>query len=157
MLPRFVIPSAAEGSFSFPVSVFLRKAVCMKHCTPKSHEVRCFPFPASLTAFPDRERKRFLAFARNDDTGKRLCYREGGFPLLPLEGGAPKGRRLDGDSGMKESEEMHLKSTINESTRAPLRGPPSPMGKVPQRGGWRSRCHNPEPLNLSTTLYICIK
>ena len=24
--PRFVIPSAAEGSFSFPVSVFLRKA-----------------------------------------------------------------------------------------------------------------------------------
>ena len=28
---RFVIPSAAEGSFSFPSSVFLRKAVCMKH------------------------------------------------------------------------------------------------------------------------------
>ena len=29
-----------------------------------------------------------------------------GCSLLPLEGGAPKGRRLDGDSGMKESEEM---------------------------------------------------
>ena len=33
-----------------------------------------------------------------------------------MEGGAPKGRRLDGDGGMKESEKMHLKSTINEST-----------------------------------------
>ena len=43
-----------------------------------------------------------------------------GHSLLPMEGGAPKGRRLDGDSGMKESEEMHLKSTINENTRAPL-------------------------------------
>ena len=49
-LSRFVIPSAAEGSFSFPISVFLRKAVCMKHRTPKSHEA-CFPFPALLTAF----------------------------------------------------------------------------------------------------------
>ena len=39
-----------------------------------------------------------------------------GYSLLPMEGGAPKGRRLDGDSGMKESEEMQLKSTINEST-----------------------------------------
>ena len=93
-LSRFVIPSAAEGSFSFPVSVFLRKAVCMKHRTPQSHEARCFPFTASLTAFPNRERKRFLAFARNDDAGKRLCYREGG---------APKGRRLDGDSGISET------------------------------------------------------
>ncbi len=27
-----------------------------------------------------------------------------GYSLLPMEGGAPKGRRLDGESGMKESE-----------------------------------------------------
>ena len=39
-----------------------------------------------------------------------------GRSLLPMEGGAPKGRRLDGESGMKESEEMRLKSTIYEST-----------------------------------------
>ena len=39
-----------------------------------------------------------------------------GHILLPMEGGAPKGRRLDGGSGMKESEEMRLKSTIYEST-----------------------------------------
>ena len=33
-----------------------------------------------------------------------------------MEGGAPKGRRLDGDGGMKKSGEMHLKQAINEST-----------------------------------------
>ena len=33
-----------------------------------------------------------------------------------MEGGAPKGRRLDGESGMKKSGEMRLKSTIYEST-----------------------------------------
>ena len=42
-----------------------------------------------------------------------------GHSLLPMEGGAPKGRRLEGESGMKESEEMHLKLTIYESTAIP--------------------------------------
>ena len=69
-----------------------------------------YPLPSQL--LPDRERKRFLAFARNDDTKKRhstsfprkgtprrRCARNGSpiptaFSLLPLEGGAPKGRRL---------------------------------------------------------------
>ena len=86
-LSRFVIPSAAEGSFSFPVSVFLRNAVCMRRRTPKSHEARCFPFTASLTAFPDRERKRFLAFARNDDAGKAT------FSYLPPSGGRRESAR----------------------------------------------------------------
>ena len=82
-LSRFVIPSAAEGSFSFPISVFLCNAVCMKHRAPKSHKARFFPFPASLTASPDRERKRFLAFARNDNMGgRRLGYREVAFSFL---------------------------------------------------------------------------
>ena len=39
-----------------------------------------------------------------------------GYSLLPLEGGAPKGRRLDGGNGMKERGGMRLKSTIYEST-----------------------------------------
>ena len=39
-----------------------------------------------------------------------------GRSLLPMEGGAPKGRRLDGGSGMKKSEEDHLRATIHEST-----------------------------------------
>ena len=60
-----------------------------------------------------------------------------GRSLLPMEGGAPKGRRLDGDSGMKESEEMHLKSTINESTRAPPKkeaNPASLRSEAPSKG-----------------------
>ena len=43
-----------------------------------------------------------------------------GRSLLPMEGGAPKGRRLDGESGMKKSGGDHLKQAIYESTRAPL-------------------------------------
>ena len=50
-----------------------------------------------------------------------------GHSLLPMEGGAPKGRRLDGGSGMKESEEMHLKSTINESTLSTADAVPLPQ------------------------------
>ena len=57
-----------------------------------------------------------------------------GHSLLPMEGGAPKGRRLDGESGMKESGKDRLKCAVNESTRAPLRGLPSPMGKAKRRG-----------------------
>ena len=69
--PLIVIPSAAEGSFSFPVSVFLRNAVCMKHRVPTSQRVRCFPLSVILASFPDRKRKGSLASARNDDTGAR--------------------------------------------------------------------------------------
>ena len=49
--PRFVIPSAAEGSFSFPVSVFFHNAVCMKHRPSDSLGARCFPLTAILTSF----------------------------------------------------------------------------------------------------------
>ena len=59
--------------------------------TPKPQAVWSTGFPARR--YPHiflscRERKRFLAFARNDDAGEEL------HSLLPLEGGAPKGRRL---------------------------------------------------------------
>ena len=50
-----------------------------------------------------------------------------GHSLLPMEGGAPKGRRLDGDSGVKKSEEMRLKSTINESTLSTADAVPLPQ------------------------------
>ena len=72
----------------------------------KSYEVRCLPLSHifCLTSVQGR----FLDFARNDDTGKALgvgqrysCFatfsmerRILDFSLLPLEGGAPKGRRL---------------------------------------------------------------
>ena len=35
--------------------------------------------------------------------------------LLPMEGGAPKGRRLDGENGMKESGKDRLKCVVYES------------------------------------------
>ena len=50
--------------------------------------------------------------------------------LLPMEGGAPKGRRLDGGSGMKKIGGDRLKYAVYESTRAPLRGPPSQWGRL---------------------------
>ena len=53
-----------------------------------------------------------------------------GHSLLPMEGGAPKGRRLDGGSGMKKSGKDRHKCVVYESTRAPLHGPPFPMGKA---------------------------
>ena len=62
--PRIVIPSAAEGSFSFPVSLSLRNAVCMKHRDPTSHGVRCFPLSAVLT-FPDRSRMKKISRFRS--------------------------------------------------------------------------------------------
>ena len=60
--PRIVIPSAAEGSFSFPVSLFLRNAVCMKHRDPTSHGVRCFPLSAVLPCLDQSQTKKISRF-----------------------------------------------------------------------------------------------
>ena len=46
-----------------------------------------------------------------------------------MEGGVPKGRRLDGESGMKESEGDRLKSTIYESTLSTAARSPFPNGE----------------------------
>mgnify|MGYP007077996960 CR=1 FL=1 len=57
-----------------------------------------------------------------------------GDSLLPTEGGAPKGRRLDGESGMKKSGERS--SQVRRLREHPIhrwRGPPSPMGKAKRR------------------------
>ena len=81
----------------------------MKHRSSWAQGAEGFPLPAPLTFFLDRERKRFLAFARNDECGEAaFSYRkpsscgarEAAFSLLPMEGGAPKGLRL-ASSGMK--------------------------------------------------------
>ncbi len=57
-----------------------------------------------------------------------------GHSLLPMEGGAPKGRRLDGGSGMKKGGEIVSSVPFYESTLSTARGPPSPMGKATKRG-----------------------
>ena len=52
-----------------------------------------------------------------------------GRSLLPMEGGVPKGRRLDGGSGMKESEEDRLKCVVYESTLSTAARSPFPNGE----------------------------
>ena len=52
-----------------------------------------------------------------------------GHSLLPMEGGAPKGRRLDGGSGMKESEEDRHKCVVYESTLSTAARSPFPKGE----------------------------
>ena len=50
-----------------------------------------------------------------------------GRSLLPMEGGAPKGRRLDGDGGVKKSEEERLKYAVCESTLSTADAVPLPQ------------------------------
>ena len=52
-----------------------------------------------------------------------------GYSLLPMEGGAPKGRRLDGDSGMKKSGKDRLKCVVYESTLSTAARSPFPNGE----------------------------
>ena len=87
--------------------------------------------------FPSWERQRGGGFAAQKGSQPRLAalgspfQRKGlAWTLPPMEGGAPKGRRLDGGSGMKKIGGDRLKCVVYESTRAPLRGPPSPRGKA---------------------------
>ena len=101
-------------------------------------------------AFPNREGKEEAASppkkeanpaslrsaAPSKGRGSRGCS------LLPLEGGAPKGRRLDGDGGVKKSEEMCLKSTIYESTLSTAARSPFPKGKAVMR---EHRCPQTKP------------
>ena len=80
---------------------------CMKQRIFWAQGAEGFPLPAPLTSFLDRERKRFLAFARNDEGEESVFLyrkpsscgaREAAFSLLPMEGGAPRGRREYGVS-----------------------------------------------------------
>ena len=69
-----------------------------------------------LTVAPERRPKKEAnpASLRSAAPSKGRGLR--GYSLLPMEGGAPKGRRLDGDGGVKKSEGDRLKYAINEST-----------------------------------------
>ena len=59
-----------------------------------------------------------------------------GYSLLPMEGGAPKGRRLDGESGIPDTKPFPMGKTIKLSGRtflAPHRGS-SPKGLCKRTG-----------------------
>ena len=91
-----------------------------------------------LTVAPERRQKKKAnpASLRSAAPSKGRGLR--GHSLLPMEGGASKGRRLDGDVGMKKSEEMHLKQAINESTLSTAGAVPLPReGKAKRIGAER--------------------
>ena len=84
-------------------------------------------------AFPAWERQRGGGFAAKKEANpaslRSVAPSKGrgsrGHSLLPMEGGAPKGRRLEGDGGVKKSEEDRLKyavceSTLSTATRSPF-------------------------------------
>ena len=52
-----------------------------------------------------------------------------GHSLLPMEGGAPKGRRLDGGSGMKKIGKDRHKCVVYESTLSTAARSPFPKGE----------------------------
>ena len=52
-----------------------------------------------------------------------------GHSLLPMEGGAPKGRRLAGKSGMKKSGKDRLKCVVYECTLSTAARSPFPNGE----------------------------
>ena len=84
---------------------------------------------ASFTKAPERRPKKEAnpASLRSSAPSKGRGSR--GYSLLPMEGGAPKGRRLDGESGMKKSEEIISSTPFARAPYPPLRGPPSPRGE----------------------------
>ena len=59
------------------------------------------PLPSQL--FLTANEKDFSRSLEMTIRGKRFAIGKQAFSLLPLEGGAPKGRRLDGDSGISET------------------------------------------------------
>ena len=59
---RIVIPSAAEGSFSFAVFLFLCGAVCMKHRFWGAQGAGCFPLAVPLTSFAFPRTKKISRF-----------------------------------------------------------------------------------------------
>ena len=96
-----------KREYRFPGKAFLNGEGKAEAASPPKKEAN----PASLrSAAPSKGR------------GSR------GHSLLPMEGGAPKGRELDGDSGVKKSEEMRLKSTIYESILSTADAVPLPQG-----------------------------
>ena len=127
---RFLVSSSRaqpRDLFRLPFAVFLRKSICMKHRDPQSHEaygVSRSPLPSQL--LPDRERKRFLTFARNDNMGKAaFSYRK----PSPLGKGdrAAVDRVLSQTAYLRRSlpSLFHTARTLSGS----LRSPPSPRGE----------------------------
>ena len=92
--------------------------------------------PLTRSPFPDGEGKEEAAPPQKKEANpaslRSAAPSKGrgsrGYSLLPMEGGAPKGRRLDGESGMKKSGEDRLKYAVYESTLSTAGAVPLPRG-----------------------------
>ena len=130
-------------------------ASCASLSCPCKGNAGCGGWHKDNTAFPAWGRQRGGGFAAkkkaNPASLRSAAPSEGrgsrGHSLLPMEGGAPKGRRLDGESGMKKSGERS--SQVRRLREHPIhrwRGPPSPMGKAKRRRLRRKKEANPASL-----------
>ena len=77
----------------------------------------------STRAPPKKEANPASLRSAAPSKGRGSC----GHSLLPMEGGAPKGRRLDGDGGVKKSEGDRLKQAIYESILSTADAVPLPQ------------------------------
>ena len=111
-------------------------ASCASLACPRKGNAGCGGWHKDNTAFPAWGRQRGGGFAAkkkaNPASLRSAAPSKGrgsrGHSLLPMEGGAPKGRRLDGGSGMKKSEGDRLKCAINKSTLSTAGAVPLPQG-----------------------------
>ena len=102
--------------------------------------------PLARSPFPDGEGKEEAASPQKGSQPRLaapLAPSKGrgsrGHSLLPMEGGAQKGRRLDGESGMKKSEGDRLKCAINESTLSTADAVPLPRWGRQKGGGFAAK------------------
>ena len=104
--------------------------------------IREHPSAADAVPFPKCGRQRGGGFAAKKEANpaslRSAAPSKGrgsrGHSLLPMEGGAPKGRRLDGDGGVKESEGDRLKYAVCESTLSTAARSPFPNGEGYETG-----------------------
>ena len=102
---------------------------------------------AARSPFPNREGKEEAASPPQKESQPRLAALGSPFQgkglawTLPPSYGrrCPEGAEVRWGKRYEREREDRLKQTIYESTRAPLRGPPSPMGKATIRGCGFSR------------------
>jgi len=95
------------------------------------------PSTATRSPLPQRERQRGGASPPQKEANpaslRSAAPSKGrgsrGHSLLPMEGGAPKGRRLAGKSGMKKSGKDRLKCVVYESTLSTAARSPFPNGE----------------------------
>ena len=86
-------------------------------------------------SFPHGASKEEAASPQNKEANPASLHKENkkkgrgsrGNSHLPTQGGAPKGRRLDGESGMKKSGKDRLKCVVYESTLSTAGAVPLPQ------------------------------